>query len=176
MRVSQVWWSVRGLITALAFWATAVHADVEAASADFGVYAAVSDKELDGMRGGFLLVEDSASFKINFGLRRETYINGELVASTALSVEQVGMGLQGMLSNEQLNQINLVQNGLQNTFVAHQAMDTVRPSFATVIQNSLDGQMIRNVNVIDAQIQSLDLAQANALQSSFTEMLVGTLQ
>ena len=173
---ARVRWFMIGLVVTMTSWATAARAEIEAADADFGSYAAVSDEDLNGMRGGFLLAEDGVSFKINFGLRRETYINGELVASSTLSVEQVGVGLQGMLSNDQLNQVNLVQNGLQNTFVAGQMMDTMRPSFATVIQNSLDGQMIRNVNVIDAQIQSLDLARASALQSSFTETLVGTLQ
>ncbi len=72
-----------------------------------------------------------------------------------------------------LSSISIVQNGSGNTF----APPSVLPSgIVTVIQNTLDNQVIRNTTVIDATVQGLALARALSVAASLRDAGVAAIR
>jgi len=129
----------------------------------------VGDDVMDGMRGGFTTPD---GLVLSFGIERVVYINGELASSTRLNVSELGNLVGGSADLRAMvpvgATIGLIQSGPNNTFnggVMHSG------SFATVIQNSLDGQHIQTITTIDAQVNSMDLMQSNRFGESLRDAL-----
>jgi hypothetical protein len=118
---------------------------------------AVDDTELDRIRGGF---EIGSGLEVSFGIEQATYINGVLQATTALIVP----GLDPALVQARLPAI-LIQNGTGNG-VSMSGMDGLPSGVLTLIQNTLDQQVIQNLTVIDATVTSLSLFREQLLHSS----------
>ncbi len=133
--------------------------------------AVVDDARLDGMRGGF---EIGPGLRASFGIERSTTINGTLVVSQSIqiadlsriSVDQATQ-LQSLLSN-----VSLVRNGPGN---AYAPLAGTAPGGATVIQNSLDGQAIKSLTVINATTNSLGALQAMNAASTLRNALIAPL-
>jgi hypothetical protein len=103
----------------------------------FGNWERASDGELDQLRGGFVLPN---GLSIDFSLERIVSLNGAVVSSSFFQLP--GNAL-------------LFQNGNLN-----QASDLVRAPLASVIQNSLDNQMIKtmtDINIAVSNFKNLDL-------------------
>jgi hypothetical protein len=118
------------------------------ASADgFPGGAALSDAQLDTLRGGFI---GDDGMKITLGIERLVHVNGELVSSTMLRVPDLsalrarGFELQGPA-------MSLVQNGPGNA-IDPGVLQTLGPGMLTLVQNSLNGQVIRGTTRIDLTI------------------------
>ena len=75
---------------------------------------AVSDEQLDTMRGGF---ETRSGLQVSFGIERAVFINGELVAATRLIVSNLPNLLSGGSTSAQAlaNAFTVVQNGPGNS-------------------------------------------------------------
>lgn len=129
-------------------------------------WAPVDDEHLDTMRGGF---ETASGLRVGFGIDRVVYINGNLAASTQLYIPDVGhmtrddaRALAAMVGS-----VTWIRNGPGNTFDPTTMSTTYG---ATVIQNTLDNQVIRNQITINAAVNTLQdfktINAMNALQSA----------
>ncbi|WP_332744747.1 hypothetical protein [Hydrogenophaga sp.] len=147
-------------------------------------WQAVNDRRLDSLRGGFFL---GGGLVVSFGITRSVFINGEMITSTTLNVENgAGMSLDWVARlREELQSLRLVQNGPGNTFVSGTTVSPVSAPGATaptvstvevgtpgtVIQNSLNNQQILHQTVIDASSNALGLLRLSSLQSTLSEAI-----
>jgi hypothetical protein len=110
---------------------------------------AVDEARLDGVRGGF---DAGNGLQVSFGIDRAVYVNGTLVTTTNFNVVQIGGG---------------------NT-VTTNAMS--QAALAQVVQNSLDGQKIQGVTVINASANSLSVLRSMNLQSTLRGAAIDSLR
>ena len=131
---------------------------------------AVSELALDGVRGGF--VTDNLS--ISFGIERAVYINGALVTTTSLNLSDLGRLTAGRGTTVvDTGTLGLVQSGAGNSVSAGAFTSS---SIGTVVQNTLDGQKIQNVTVINATVNSLGILRGLNLQSSLRGAVIDSLR
>ena len=132
---------------------------------------ALGDHDLDQVRGGF---DNGTGLKVSFGIERAVYINGSLVASSTLSVTELGKLAGGDVraSASDAAGLTLVQNGAGNVV----ATTSGTTGLGTVIQNSLNDQNIRNVTVINAAVNSAQLARGLALHSTLRNVAIDALR
>lgn len=122
----------------------------------------VDDDHLDTMRGGF---ETASGLRVGFGIERVVYINGSLAASTQLYIPDVGhmTAADARALATMLGSVTWIRNGPGNTFDPTTMATTYG---ATVIQNSLDNQVIRNQITINAAVNTLqDFKAINAMST-----------
>ena len=165
------------------------HADTALAGQADRVWLAVSDRQLDELRGGFTLGE---GLTVSFGVSRVTYINDRLVASSNLNLgpisrltaqqaailqEPLASALQGA-AQSQLSaglqtgaQAQWVQNGPGN----FRQPDAVGALLATVIQNSLNDQVLRTQTIINVSSNGLGLLRSMNLQKTLDMALTQAL-
>jgi hypothetical protein len=127
----------------------------------FGV-APLPDEVLEKERGGFVA---PGGLRIDFTLTSRTLVNGNLERDVAL--------LSNQLSNVQADQLRqVIQIGQNNQF--HNVQEVIdNPAVTTIIQNSLDGTVIQNFNILDLNVNNLSQFQAstpidNAIQDQVT--------
>lgn len=157
---------------------------VQASLPAFEGYHTASDDELDSMRGGFEINFNGMQLLLAFSVEQLTYINGELVSSmklnplallldptsaaavapppgtAAVAGSQAMQGNSPAVSTQMINDqayITLVQNGAGNSFTLPESLN----GLTTVIQNSVNDQVIRNITVMNATLSiQLDAAMA----------------
>lgn len=162
-----------------------------------------SDAELDDMRGGFEVNLNGAQLMLSFSLERVTYINGELVASMRISVPDLSnlqaggispttirvetlpidptatdatRTLQPRLAAQHINglgpAVTVIQNGAGNTFTLPLSLN----SLTTVIQNTVDNQIIRNMTTLNATIVNQALSRAMEITSSINQAVANSVR
>ncbi len=149
-------------------------------------WLAVDDATLSRLRGGFAIGD---GLMVTLGITRALYINGALVTETRLHLNQIAQlnPVQAAQLGQQLQALNLVQNGPGNTFLAGGATPAGMQAAAassttsaivssvtglgpgTIIQNSLNGQHILNRTTIDASSTGLSLLRAAQLQAQISQ-------
>lgn len=137
--------------------------------------AAVDNEALDGVRGGF--EPPDSNLKFSFGIERAVYINGQLVASTVLTLKDLqvvsgGSALAGNLSGIDTAGLLVVQNGAGNGF----QIQTNGNALGTIIQNSLNNQNIRSITTINATVNTAQAMRAISIQSAIQNGLVNSLR
>src|SRR5699024_5793460 len=107
------------------------------------------------LRGGFSIGDGNDAVWLSFSFDQLAYINGELVAASHL----------GSLA---ASKVTIIQNG------AGSSVSSTLPAnaFGTVIQNSLDSQIIGNVNVFNVTVHSLRATQLLSVQSLVQRALI----
>ncbi len=119
---------------------------------------ALSEHALEGLRGGFVGAD---GLKIAVEIERLVHINGELAGATVLRIPDLaavrarGLDLQGEARS-------VIQNGPGN-FVDPGVLDAIGPGMFTLVQNSLDHQVIVGRTRIDISVsgaRSLGLSRA----------------
>ena len=131
---------------------------------------AVSELALDGVRGGFV----SDNLSISFGIERAVYINGALVTTTSLNLSDLGRLTAGRGTTVMdTGTLGLVQSGAGNSVSTGAFLAS---SIGTVVQNTLDGQKIQNVTVINATVNSLGILRGLNLQSSLRGAVIDSLR
>lgn len=135
-----------------------------------GERVAVAETALDGVRGGFV----TDTLNISFGIERAVYINGALVTSTSFNVSDLGRisGGRGSAALDSAT-LALVQSGTGNTVSAGSISSA---SIGTVVQNTLDGQKIQSLTVINASVNSLGVLRGLNLQSSMRGAVIDSLR
>ena len=129
----------------------------------------VADSDLDQMRGGFEMSSGGSPLSFTFGIERATFLNGQLVSTTTIAIPTFSsVNAQG-LAAAVFSPI-VIQNGAGNEFLL-QSIPNLPTSAMTVIQNSLDNQVIGNATVINASITSRDFLRSLAAQSSLNHMV-----
>ena len=113
----------------------------------------VADAVLDASRGGFTL---DTGLLLTLGIDREISINGEVVSRTSLQLTDIShlSAEQARQTSEALSAVKLVQNGHDNIVVDAMPAQALG---GTVIQNSLNDQLIRSHTVIHSSVNSLTL-------------------
>jgi hypothetical protein len=196
-------------------------------SADFEGYPAVSNQELDALRGGFELnIGDGQMLSLAFSLERVSYLNGELLTLTRIVVPDLAAAIlspqavsvstyvappaSGEAAGDPANPspqiasvsvpgqdtgsyVTLIQNGAGNSVAlpdqlnqqlnqqvnqqvnqalqAAQAQILQANNLATVIQNSLDNQVISNLTTLNVTLTNEALARTAELNAALQNML-----
>ena len=130
----------------------------------------VGDATLESMRGGFDL---GGGLMVSFGISRAITVNGVLLAATTFNIPDVARitAVQAAALERQMNSTNLVQVGPNNSVVAATsaagpatgvaaAAPAGLPAAATVVQNTLDNQMIQTRTLIDTTTNAMSLAKS----------------
>lgn len=132
----------------------------------------LADSELDTLRGGFF---DDQSLKISFGIERLVSIGDQLVAVTKLTIPELTAVNQASASQPRVERLpNIVlQSGTGNTAPLPRELPV---SGLTLIQNSLDNQMIRNATQLNVVVNGLEVARSLSLSSSMQQSLINSLR
>ncbi len=131
---------------------------------------AMSEQSLDGVRGGFV----TEGLNVSFGIERAVYVNGTLVTTTSLNVSDLGRIAAGRGTTAfDTGTLALIQSGAGNTV----STGTISAAtIGTVVQNTLDGQKIQNLTVINATVNSLGVLRGINLQSSLRGAIIDSLR
>jgi hypothetical protein len=130
----------------------------------------VANERLDAVRGGFDLGE---GLEASLGIERAVYIDGNLVTYTSVNIPDLAhvTTQQAMALATALSTVN-VQDGPGNTFNPSSMGSTTA---ATVIQNTLNNQTIRNLTTLNVAVNTLgafrDLGLQQALQAAQIQAL-----
>ena len=74
-------------------------------------------------------------------------------------------------SGSSYSPVNAVQNGTKNTFTLPDGFNLSTTALNTVIQNTVDNQVIRSMTILNATLNSQSLIRAMAISSSINQML-----
>lgn len=149
-----------------------------------------SNEELDELRGGFEVNVNGTQLKMAFSLESVTFINGQLAATTKLNVPDLSSLANGgaqvtysrsasgasalntsqtNLTQQQFNDlgktVNVIQNGVGNVVNLPQNLNSV----GTILQNSLDNQVIRNVTTLNVSIANQALARSTLMNEAINQ-------
>ena len=120
-----------------------------ALSADPNGLFVVDNGELDDMRGGFSVGD---GLDISFGFSQTGTVNGVEQFRNSFSVDSLASGFENVdMSN--MNSV-LLQNGPGN-FVSSGVLDALSSNFGSVIQNTLDEQVISTTTIFDISLHNL---------------------
>lgn len=121
----------------------------------------ISNKQLDGIRGGFSVQYDLGQIKVALDMSQFSFINGKLIQREAL----VGAG----------GDTHIIQNG-PNNFVNPSFVNSLSSgAMGTVIQNSLDSQVLSNFNVFNITVTSRQFAEAMSLKSAVHSAVIKSI-
>ena len=132
----------------------------------FNPSAAVDSATLDQARGGFLTAN---GLVVSLGLERMVSINGTVVERTELQLGDIGKLArgEGTFSRDALGELRLIQNGDVRT-MAGNASNLLG---GTVIQNSLNDQIIKNQTSINATVNTAGMLRALNFGTSLNNAL-----
>jgi hypothetical protein len=135
------------------------------------MWLAVSHRELDTLRGGFNLGD---GLMVSFGISRVAYINEQLVASTTLQfgdITRLSAQQAARLGQQLMLQPQIVQNGPGNALQE----GAVSSPLATVVQNTLNDQLVRTQTVINVSSNGLSALRNMNLQATIQSALNNAL-
>ncbi|RJG22243.1 hypothetical protein D3872_05685 [Massilia cavernae] len=150
---------------ALAAWQPSCHAQQHGLPAE--QWTPVDASVLVQARGGFRL---SSGLELSLGIEREVSINGNVVSRTSLQLTDLSRmsAEQALQTSEALSSVRLVQNGHGNIYAVAMAPQTLG---GTVIQNSLNDQLIRTHTVIHSSVNSMGLLKVLNFQDTLGNAL-----
>ena len=130
-------------------------------------WTAVSEETLEQARGGF---DMPGGLSLSLGIERLVSVNGSVVSSVAftiadlahLSVEEANLARTAVAS------MTVLQNGAGNVFSPGPMAQTMA---GTVIQNSLNDQVLRTQTIINSSVNSLQLLKLANFQDTLQNAL-----
>ena len=144
----------------------AAHAGESPAPAGLGPeWRAIAHERLDGMRGGFQL---PSGLVLSFGVERAVWVNGALVASTRVQINDIAQ-----MTPQQAEQLLAFQQGMGIQVGGGNVL--VAPGGgALVIQNTRDNQAIRALTTLSVDVGTLGtFQQLNAHDALQAAVLAG---
>lgn len=135
--------------------------------AEESIWLAASNQKLDQLRGGF---DAGAGLFVSFGISRAVFINGQLVTSTSFQIADMSKLTSAqaeVLSQQMPSQALVVQNGAGNRVDAGTAIIPL----ATIVQNTLNNQTIRNETTIQSTTSGLSLVKSLNLQATLNDSI-----
>lgn len=131
---------------------------------------AVSDLELEAMRGGFVA---SNGLEITFGISQAVFVDGILQAVTTLNAVPANRtGQQVFVQKNGLTTAPGINIGPGTYALPGVDTDALRTNLMTLVQNSADQKVIDSVTLIDASVSSLTLQRQLNLLYSFQQQLI----
>ena len=118
----------------------------------FGGMNPVDNQRLDHIRGGFSIQYELGQLKLAMNVTRISSINGSIVTEQHLTGASGGT-------------LSVIQSGLNNMVSSSVVSSIPTGMLGTVIQNNLDNQVIRAINVLNITLTSQALAQAMAVRA-----------
>jgi hypothetical protein len=127
---------------------------------------AVDEAALDGLRGGFTT---NTGLAVSLGIERIVTINGNVLERSQLDLGDLGSLTRdgAKIPADAAGQVRLIQNGVGDLNV--QLGNNVLGG--TIIQNSLNDQLIRNQTIINASVNARGLLQTMNFQSTLANAL-----
>lgn len=121
----------------------------------------VANERLDTVRGGFDLGD---GLEASLGIERAVYVDGNLVTYASVTIPDLAhvTTQQATALAAALSTVN-VQNGSGNSFSPSAAGNTTA---ATVIQNTLNNQTIRNMTTLNVAVNTLNAFRDAGLQQA----------
>jgi hypothetical protein len=114
---------------------------------------------LEAIRGGF---ETDSGLQISFGIEQAISINGVLQTRTAFFAPNITGNPADITLNDWTSKV--IQNGPGNTFALN-VTDQIPAQVLTLVQNSLDQQVIQHLTIIDMAVSGMSLIRSPFLQS-----------
>jgi hypothetical protein len=132
---------------------------------------AASDAELTAQRGGFTTMD---GLLVSFGIDRAVYVNGILDMASGFTVTSGGAGQPPVATAISGNNgLKVVQIGPAGSNIFNQGqVQTAVPGVFTVIQNSLNRQVITNSTVLNAQLVNMGLFRNINLSAAIRQQLI----
>jgi hypothetical protein len=152
----------------LSLWPLAAGAD------DLSSTAVASDQELAAMRGGFVTGD---GLLVTFGIERAIYVNGVLDTASNFTVSRIDgvSGLQqpasALAAGDAVKVIQIGPAG-SNIFSPGKITTNILPGSFTVIQNSLNNQVVNNITTINASVTNMNLFRNLNLTTSISEQVI----
>ena len=155
-------------------------------------WRAVSDDQLEQSRGGFDL---GAGLTVSFGVARTVLVNGEVMSRMSFTLPDLRniTPEQARVAAAAMGQLNVVQQGAGNG-VAVAASPPPRPALpalpggaaapaqatwgtggGTVIQNTLDNQLLQQMTVLNTSVNSLGLLKMGHTRAALQDAVLGAL-
>lgn len=135
----------------------------------------VPDVELDQIRGGFEVNNGGLPLSFYFGIERATFVNGQLVSTTTLALPALPSALSAAgTAVENFNSIAVIQNGPGN-IASLPSVHDLPASVMSLIQNTLDNQVISNVTVVNASVTTRDYLRSLDIQHALNHMTFSAL-
>jgi hypothetical protein len=146
--------------------ALAGHSLAGPADAPFSTEAAVAPEILDAYRGGFTT---DTGLAVTLGIERIVTINGNVADRSQLEFGDLGRLASGQatLSSDAAGQLRLIQNG-GGGFSIQLGRSALG---GTVIQNSLNNQLINSATIINASVNARGMLQSMNFQSTLSNAL-----
>lgn len=143
---------------------------VRAQADDFQEIQAVSSQELSSMRGGFTT---DSGLVVSFGIEMAAYINGVLKATNSINVANIGGGAGQPYSVQTSgNPVIVVQNG-PNNFMPNNYGNL---QHGIIVQNTLDQQVLKTVNTINATVNVLGLYRDMNMGNALNQQLIRSIR
>lgn len=134
---------------------------------DFKDCKVASDETLEQMRGGFSINTGGSQILLSLGFQQVTFINGMLAAMTTLNLPQLNSAIPIPIQQNFIPS-QIIQNGPGNTYIPPAPLPS---NVMTVIQNSLNNQIISHMTIINATIASTQLLDAMNMASTLRQTL-----
>jgi hypothetical protein len=133
----------------------------------FSAANAVDASSLDAYRGGFMT---DTGLSVTLGLERIVSINGTTVDQTHINFGDLGKLTSGQatLSPDAIGQLRLIQNGVGNNLAVNLGQNALG---GTVIQNTLNDQLISNQTIINASVNARGMLQTMNFGSTLANAL-----
>ncbi len=125
-------------------------------SSPFVAANAVDGETLDEARGGFLVAD---GLLVTLGIERMVTINGDVVERSELQLGDIGKLAQGngLVSSAALGELRLIQNGVASALRGDANTSLLG---GTIIQNTLNDQLINNQTTINATVNTAGMLRA----------------
>jgi len=122
----------------------------------FSAPNAVDSSLLDEARGGFLVAD---GLEVTLGIERMVTINGNVVDRSEIQLGDIGKLAQGngLVSQEAIGQLRLIQNGVASALRGEANTSLLG---GTIIQNSLNDQMISAQTTLNATVNTAGMLRA----------------
>ena len=141
------------------------------ASATPAGWVAVDAATLDSLRGGFTI---AGGLTVSLGIERLVSVNGELVSHTSFQIADIGKldAVQAQQTSATRSALKLIQNGGENMKLTGFAGDMLG---GTVIQNTLDNQLIESRTIINASVNSVGLLKTMNFNGNLSDAIARTV-
>ncbi len=134
-------------------------------------WVAVDAATLDSLRGGFT---SAGGLTIALGVERLVAINGDIVSRTRFQLADIGKldAVQAQQTGATLAAVKLIQNGSDNMMLTGFSSDALA---STVIQNTLNDQLIESRTIINASVNSDSLLKTINFNGNLSDAIARTV-
>lgn len=154
------------LISAMTHHATAQDSDPAS------LHPHLSDAELSDLRGGFITAD---GLDISIGFEKTMYLNGVLLSTQTFNIGAVSLG-QNSAVEPGFTYNSIIQAGSGNEISAGILEAMAAHGGVTIIQNSMDNQVIQQINQLDVIAANFRNYSAPEINRMLEHMIIQSLR